>query len=89
MLKDQVYPMASGLYELSTYCPEEKERYIATADNFLDALSSDYILTGMEPYPFLLDHSVGSLPGESEVDIPIIYADYYYLEALLRKLNNI
>ena len=30
-------------------------------------------------------HSVGSIPHNSEVDVPLNYADYYYLEALLRK----
>lgn len=35
--------------------------------------------------PFLLDHSVGSIPGDFEVDVPIIYADYYYVEALMRR----
>jgi hypothetical protein len=29
-------------------------------------------------------HSVGHKPGKSEVNTPIVYADYYYLEALLR-----
>ncbi|MDR1454428.1 MAG: glucuronyl hydrolase, partial [Tannerella sp.] len=33
---------------------------------------------------FLLKHSVGSLPHNSEVDVPLTYADYYYIEALLR-----
>jgi len=33
---------------------------------------------------FLLKHSVGSLPHNSEVDVPLSYADYYYLEALTR-----
>ena len=33
---------------------------------------------------FLLKHSVGNKPGNSEVDVPLTYADYYYLEALLR-----
>ncbi|MEO0899993.1 MAG: glycoside hydrolase family 88 protein [Bacteroidota bacterium] len=37
--------------------------------------------------PFLLDHSVGSIPGDSEVDVPIIYADYYFVEALIRRVN--
>lgn len=36
--------------------------------------------------PFLLDHSVGSIPGDFEVDVPLIYADYYYIEALMRRL---
>lgn len=34
---------------------------------------------------FLLIHSTGNLPAKSEIDVPIVYADYYYLEALLRK----
>jgi len=34
-----------------------------------------------------LGHSTGSLPHHSEVDVPINYADYYYLEALLRQQN--
>jgi chondroitin AC lyase len=33
---------------------------------------------------FLLKHSVGSFPHNAEIDVPIVYADYYYLEALLR-----
>jgi hypothetical protein len=33
---------------------------------------------------FILMHSVGHKPGKSEVNTPIVYADYYYLEALLR-----
>ena len=34
---------------------------------------------------FLLLHSTGHKPAKSEIDVPIIYADYYYLEALLRQ----
>ena len=33
---------------------------------------------------FILMHSVGSIPGKSEVDVPLTYADYYFIEALLR-----
>jgi hypothetical protein len=33
---------------------------------------------------FILMHSVGSIPHGSEIDVPLVYADYYYLEALLR-----
>ncbi len=36
---------------------------------------------------FILMHSVGSKPGNSEVNVPLIYADYYFLEANLRKLK--
>jgi len=37
--------------------------------------------------PFLLDHSVGNIPSDSEVDVPLIYADYYYVEALRRRIT--
>jgi unsaturated chondroitin disaccharide hydrolase len=33
---------------------------------------------------FILNHCVGSFPHNEELDIPLVYADYYYLEALLR-----
>ena len=33
---------------------------------------------------FILEHSVGSLPGKSEVDVPLTYADYYFVEAMKR-----
>lgn len=33
---------------------------------------------------FLLKHSVGNIPGGTEVDVPVTYADYYFLEAILR-----
>lgn len=79
--------MASALYELSTYCPDEKDQYRAVADQILKALSSDYTFGGEQSHPFLLEHSTGSFPHDSEVDVPIIYADYYYLEALLRKMK--
>ena len=51
----------------------------------LSSLISGYKLTGDHEFPFLLDHSTGIKPENKEVDIPIIYADYYFLEALLRK----
>jgi hypothetical protein len=34
---------------------------------------------------FILDHSVGSIPHGVEIDVPLVYADYYFLEALYRK----
>ncbi len=81
--------MASALYELSASCPDEKAHYVEAADQILQALSSTYNLKDEEPYPFLLDHSVGNFNKDSEMDVPIIYADYYYLEALMRRLNLI
>lgn len=79
--------LASALYELSTYCPEEKDHYLQVADQILDVLALEYGFSGEEDYPFLLEHSTGRLPQDDEIDVPIIYADYYYLEALLRRIK--
>lgn len=36
---------------------------------------------------FLIEHCVGSIPHKSEMDKPLVYADYYFLEALVRYKN--
>jgi len=36
---------------------------------------------------FVLKHCVGNMPGKIEVDVPIIYGDYYFLEALMKYRN--
>ena len=81
---------ASGLLELSNYATEagKQDRYRNTAANILRALSSPRYLTRGTDNPAVLLHSVGNLPGDSEVDIPIIYADYYFIEALLRMMGR-
>lgn len=76
--------MASGLYELYTYTKDKS--YLAFADKIIASLSSDkYVLNSEIKGPFILDHSTGNWPKHDEIDEPIIYADYYFLEALLRK----
>lgn len=78
--------MASALYELSTYAtPEKGKQYRATADKIVNSLSKHYQAEPGTAYGFLLLHSTGHLPGNSEIDVPLNYADYYYLEALVRK----
>lgn len=77
---------ASGLYELSTYVPAEKsKRYQATADKIISSLNRHYRAAEDSSKGFLLLHSTGNYPGKDEIDVPLSYADYYYLEALLRK----
>lgn len=77
---------ASALYELSTYVSgEEAAQYKKWADAILQNLSDHYLAKYQEDYGFLLLHSTGSKPGNTEVDVPLVYADYYFLEALLRK----
>ncbi|MDR1092039.1 MAG: glucuronyl hydrolase, partial [Prevotella sp.] len=64
---------------------ENAGKYKKWADTILENLSKNYMAKQGEDRGFLLLHSVGSKPGNSEVDVPLSYADYYFLEALLRK----
>lgn len=75
--------LASGLYELSTYSGKGK-LYKAKADKIISSLTNHYRSNPGDSKGFILEHSTGSKPGKSEVDVPLSYADYYYLEALLR-----
>ncbi|MDB5199334.1 MAG: hypothetical protein JWO92_1297 [Chitinophagaceae bacterium] len=75
--------MASALYELSTYS-KNKNRYRKTADKIIESLTNYYRAPVGEDKGFILLHSTGHKPANSEIDVPIIYADYYYLEALMR-----
>ena len=75
--------IASGLYELSRYSQHGGE-YKAAADKILGSLTSKYRSLPGANKGFILSHSTGSRPSNSEVDVPINYGDYYYLEALLR-----
>ncbi len=75
--------IASGLFELSTFSSSGK-KYRSDAIKILQSLTKDYRSLRGENKGFLLLHSTGSRPSNSEVDVPLSYADYYYLEALLR-----
>lgn len=77
---------ASGLLELAGYAAEPKAtRYTNFALEILRSLASPaYAAATGENSHFLLKHSVGSFPENSEIDVALNYADYYYLEALLR-----
>lgn len=78
--------IASGLYELSTYVDAEKGKwYRKVADHIVENLYLHYQAKEGQAAGFLLLHSTGHYPANSEVDVPLNYADYYYLEALLRK----
>ena len=78
--------LASALIELSTHTGgEESANDLSKAELMLKSLSA-------EPYKaaigtnggFILKHSVGSIPHGGEIDVPLTYADYYYIEALMR-----
>ncbi len=76
---------ASALLELSTYLGGNGEKYKKTAITILHSLSgSAYRAKIGENGDFILKHSVGSIAHDAEIDVPLVYADYYFLEALSR-----
>jgi predicted heme/steroid binding protein len=76
---------ASALLELSTYSGKKGKAYFTAAETMLQSLSSDaYLAKVGENNHFILKHSVGAKPLKSEINVPLVYADYYYLEGLLR-----
>lgn len=78
--------IASGLIELSTYA--DNPVYYDKAMAILKSLSSPAYKAAIgENHHFLLMHSTGSIPHKAEIDAPLNYADYYYIEALLRVLD--
>lgn len=78
---------ACGLLELSTMVPDG-QKYFDYAEKILKSLSSDaYLAAPGENQGFVLMHSTGSLAHGSEIDVPLNYADYYYLEGLQRYMN--
>ncbi|MFT2008192.1 glycoside hydrolase family 88 protein [Pontibacter sp. 13R65] len=81
--------MASALLELSTYVEGDKaEQYFNIAEQIIRTLSTpEYLAAPGTNGGFILKHSVGSLPANSEVDVPLTYGDYYYVEALKRYLE--
>jgi len=78
--------MASALIELSQLDSSSMSPvWLSTAEQQLRSLSTpEYLAEEGEQSGFILKHSVGSLPGKSEIDVPLTYADYYYVEALMR-----
>ena len=78
--------MASALIELSQLDPsDDAVEWLDVAEKQLRTLSGEtYLAEEGELDGFILRHSVGALPYESEIDVPLTYADYYFVEALLR-----
>ena len=76
---------ASALLELSSYPGNKSEKYRKAAIDILHALGSPaYRAAEGENGDFILKHSVGSIAHGVEIDVPLIYADYYFLEAMNR-----
>ncbi|MFC6859063.1 glycoside hydrolase family 88 protein [Zunongwangia atlantica] len=75
--------MASALLELYEYTDDAE--YFTVAEEMLESLSSpEYLADQDELGGFLLKHGVGNMPNKTEVDVPLTYGDYYFVEALKR-----
>jgi len=83
--------MSSAFIELSGYVPPvESKKYLQTAKKIIHSLSTPKYraATVGSNGGFILKKSVGSKPANSEVSVPLVYADYYYIEANLRYLQH-
>lgn len=80
---------ASALIELATYVDSKTAgKYWKAAGAILKSLSSpEYRASPGKNGGFILMHASGGVPGNIEVDVPLSYADYYYVEALMRYKN--
>jgi uncharacterized protein YyaL (SSP411 family) len=78
--------MASALIDLAKETKGEASiNYRQTAETIVKNLSnSPYRAALGTNQGFILKHSVGSLPHRNEIDVPLVYADYYYIEALMK-----
>lgn len=78
--------IASALIELSTFTKgAQSGKYLGMAEKQIKSLASDRYTAGLgENCNFILMHSTGYYLAGSEVDAPLTYADYYYIEALIR-----
>ena len=78
--------LASALLELENYVDKEhSKKYQAAAKTIIQTLSSnEYLAEEGTNGGFLLKHGVGHLPQKSEIDVPLSYGDYYFVEAMLR-----
>lgn len=79
--------MASAFAELSSLTKDRalsKDCLEMSVKQVTVLASPDYLAMPGTNGGFLLKHSVGNIPGGTEIDVPLSYADYYFLEAILR-----
>jgi unsaturated chondroitin disaccharide hydrolase len=78
--------ISSALIELSGYVNEKrKEEYLPVAETILKNLSAaPYKADIGKNGGFVLQHCVGNMPEKTEIDVPLTYADYYFIEAMKR-----
>jgi unsaturated chondroitin disaccharide hydrolase len=82
---------ASGLLELSSLATDDQhqEKYRTAAEKILSSLVSPAYLDEAKASQGILKHATGNHPGAGEVDVSLIYGDYYFVESLLRYLHGV
>ena len=77
--------VASALLELSAFCADraQKNKFKRSAIAMINELATDHYMSKDQNHAFL-QHATGNKPSDKDVDVPIIYGDYYFLEALIR-----
>ncbi len=79
--------MASALMELSTYS-SGGDKYFRAGERQLRSLASEQYLAEPGTHEgFIIKHATGNCLRRSELDGALVYADYYFVEALLRYLR--
>ncbi|MDO9551210.1 MULTISPECIES: glycoside hydrolase family 88 protein [Rhodonellum] len=83
--------IASALFELATYVDKSaSKKYFHNAEIMLESLvSAPYLADPKTNGGFILNHGVGHIPENTEVDTPLTYGDYYFLEAIKRYKNHV
>jgi unsaturated chondroitin disaccharide hydrolase len=80
--------LCSALLELAKYSNKTQQKeYMDVAITIIKNLSSSYRAVEGTNGGFILKHGVGHWPTKSEVDVPLTYGDYYFIEALMRYKN--
>lgn len=81
--------IASCLFELQGYVNAQKrEKYLGVAKEIITELSSDdYLAEAGSHGGFIIEHGLGNMPNGTEIDVPLTYGDYYFIEALQRYKN--
>jgi unsaturated chondroitin disaccharide hydrolase len=83
--------ISSALLELSQYADKKwAKKYFNVAETILRSLSSEKYKAAVGTNGrFILEHCVGHMPNKTEVDVPLTYADYYFIEAMMRYKNGV
>ncbi|MDP5031528.1 glycoside hydrolase family 88 protein [Paraglaciecola sp.] len=101
VLKDRVIPKdtsaaalyAAAAYRLAQFSDNKmrKEEYIEFGDKIMHVLTKHYLTSKTKDTSFklgfVLEEATGNLPNKSEINTPIVYADFYFIEANIRKIE--